>query len=848
MSTTPVDLDALAQQSGAISSTPTASPPPAGGVDLDALAQQSGAISSTTAQPSLMSNLRSSMSELGQQANRAVQGASKSYAQVPATVGKVIQNIPGVGPFLSKHTDLDATTKQYAAEAARPIAPTSGGDTTAATTGAALETMAEWMAGEGELKALTQGERLVKIGQNIKLLEKMPRLAEAIAAHPDVAATLATAARQGTVQGAQTLAHGGTASEAATSAGTAAVLGGALEGGLRGLGSAAEAAAPRTTPIEGADFPTRPDATLNLRPLAGGAPDAATGAVDEALSNMGQRAVARSLNRNLAARAEIEATARPAPVAPAVVTDASRMLPAPEATSPTFTVPPAVTPTDVATAPTFAPTSTQYAGTETVPNPNFQPLGGTAPEVTVPGQSVEDAAQQAGTQVQTVPPRVIEPQVSPDTRTPAQQRLDQVRGIPPEAVTGPATIQQARPPLYRQPEIITPSTMERTGGGNLILTSDGQQMSIARARAQQGQYESIMDDPQIWSELGTRQQRAIQNAHADISGQLRTIDDAAASQQQSFADYAARQQGTIDDYAASQPHFDAPDVADAVANTGSLADASHQLKANNGVFWTKADALSGGRFTELRNQEKALQNALRSEGRTGDRATLAQQLQDNQTAQENLFEQHRTQLSPQEWDMHRAGYQDGMVLGNYDSLIQSHFNGITRADVADNGNLQRVFNPSEGFNQQIENFLNKGTNRAVLERTIGREGILNTKQIGQLFENSDRQAATGDLLDSIGSAIRRHHYGIGGLTGGGLAYGATHSVGAGLGILGGSVLAGTATGTINHVAQRIASDPAFAKSFIYAVRNGVAPRIAGPLLAAAFMRRTPPPQPAPPPQ
>lgn len=769
-----------------------------------------------TQQPTLLSNLKSSLHELGQEFTQAEQGANASFAQVPATVGKAIQNIPGVGPLLSKYTDLDATTARYAAQAAQPIKPTDTGSTTAGTAGAAIETIAEWMVGEGELKALSQGERMVKIGQNVKLLEKMPWLADAIASHPDVAATLATMARQGTVQGAQTLAHGGTAKEALASAGTTAAVGGALEGGLRALGSAAERAAPTVTQIEGADFSTRPGGTeLNLRPLTGGAPDEATGAVDEALSNMGQRAVARSLNRNLAARNAIDAAA------PTAVTDASRMLPAPAGSTPGFTVPPDVEPTDVVGQPTFAPTSTQSAGTETVPNPNFQPLGGQSPEVTVPGQSVEEAAQQAGTQVQAVPPRVIEPQVSPDTRTPAQKRLDQARGIPPRAVTGPETIEQARPELYRQPEIITPATMERTGGGNLILTSDGQQMSIARARAQQGQYENIMSDPTIWGELGTRQRQAIQNAHVDISDQLRSFDD----------------------YAASQPHFDPPNVADAVANTGSLADASHQLKTENGTFWTRANELSNGRFNELRNQEKALQNALRSEGRTGDRATLAQQLQDNQEAQENLFDQHRTQLSPQEWDMHRAGYQDGMVLGNYDSLIQSHFNGITRADVADTGGrLQRVFDPSEGFNQQIENFLNKGTNRAVLERTIGREGILNTKQIGQLFENSDRQAASKTLMQNISSAIRRHHWGVGGLAGGSLAYGASHSLGLGAGILGGAAAAGTVSGTISHVAQRIVSDPAFAKSFIYAVRNGVAPRIAGPLLAAAFMRGTPPPQ------
>jgi hypothetical protein len=727
--------------------------------------------------------INSTWDDIRQGFSNLEQGADTSFAQVPATVGHAIQKIPVVGQWLSQHTDLDPTTARYAAQAARPIQGVGG------FTGAMLETMGEWMIGEGELKALTQGERLTKIGQNVKLLERMPKLAEAIAAHPDMAATIGTAARQATVGGAQALAHGATPTEALESAGTAGVVGGALEGAGRTLANAAEATRPTVTPIEGADFPTRADGTLNMPALSEVKVDPVTGKVDEALSNIGQRAVATSLNRSNAARAAMQAAA------PEVVTDASRMLPAPTDSTPGFPVGAAEEPTPVREGQMVYDPGKQQTGTRTVEGkgPGTFDLPSYSPEL---WDAATEAAAREGTLGATVAPRPIG-----SHREPIVQFRNDVR-----------------------PGTMNPVSETASGPGALILTSDGQASSVGRARAQLTQYESIMNDPPVWNEIGTRQQQAIQDAHADLSEQLRRYDD----------------------YAASQPNFPPHNVADAVTNTDSLGTAAQQIKANYAPFWQKANALSDGEFGRLRDQETALQRALRSEGRTGDRQTLIDQLTDNQQAQSDLFDRFRTQLSPQEWNVYRPGYQEGIVLDNFDNLIQSHFNGITRADVADSGGaLRRVFDPSSSFNQQIENFLNKGTNRQVLQRTIGNDGILNIKQIGQLFENSERQGATKSLLDSIGSSIRRHHYGIGGIAGG-LAYGAGHSLGLGAGLFGGALAAGAVTGTLKYITERLATDPVFLSRFLYAAKNGVAPRIAGPLLASMIIQNRRPTPPTPP--
>jgi hypothetical protein len=407
---------------------------------------------------------------------------------------------------------------------------------------------------------------------------------------------------------------------------------------------------------------------------------------------------------------------------------------------------------------------------------------------------------------------------------PGQFDLARYEGQPPTP-TGEGDLTQRgshREPIYQYRNAVKPgqeadvvTDTPTTGGGPMILTNDGQASSVEKARAQLAQYNRILNDEDSLSEMGVRQHQQLLDAHADLSEQLRRYDN----------------------HAASQPNFPMHDVVSAVRSTDSLADAAQQLKDAHAPFWQKADQLSGGEWTQLREQEKFLEKKIYGPNPTGNLEDIQQQLADNQQKQMDFFDRYRTQLSPQEWETHRSGYQDGIVLSNLHNLVERQFNGITRGEAAARpGQLQRVFKPGAGLNQQLEDFYNKGSNRQVLERTIGKDHMMDLKELGQLFENSERRGAAKSLLDSIGSAIRRHHWGIGGLAGGGLAYGLTHSIGAGAGVLGGAAAAGTVSGTLQYITDRIATDPNFAKSFIYATNNKVAPRIAGPLLASRILQ------------
>ena len=138
----------------------------------------------------------------GGMAGQAALGFAKGGGEaVENTVGKVI---PGQGPT---NDELKSTNMAQ-----------SGGKL--------LETLAEFYAGEGAasyagegvLEGLTETERLRKLIPVMKMLEENPKLLTA-------AKAAWNAARAGAVMGGQTLAHGGTAEEAAKSGAIGAGLG-----------------------------------------------------------------------------------------------------------------------------------------------------------------------------------------------------------------------------------------------------------------------------------------------------------------------------------------------------------------------------------------------------------------------------------------------------------------------------------------------------------------------------------------------------------------------------------------------------------------------------------------------
>ena len=255
MSTTPVNLDALAQQSGAVGTTPA--PPPqqpnldilakqSGAVNLDDLAKQSGAVGTTTpqGQQHWYDTATNELKELNT-------GFTTGLSQTGLTAQKVIGAIPGVGPAFTR-----ATATARAADETRAALPM---NTPGRMAGNAIENIIEFAAGDEALKGASTLMKVEKLAPLASTLKKLP---------PRLLDILANGARQGTVATGQSLAHGNDPTTALATGVLAGGGGAAIEGLLAGAGEVISKIKPSTTEALGETLPVLASQKPGAAPLA----------------------------------------------------------------------------------------------------------------------------------------------------------------------------------------------------------------------------------------------------------------------------------------------------------------------------------------------------------------------------------------------------------------------------------------------------------------------------------------------------------------------------------------------------------------------------------------------------
>jgi hypothetical protein len=173
--------------------------------------------------------------------------------------------------------------------------------------------------------------------------------------------------------------------------------------------------------------------------------------------------------------------------------------------------------------------------------------------------------------------------------------------------------------------------------------------------------------------------------------------------------------------------------------------------------------------------------------------------------------------------------------------MQQKFGGISREleqrGILSGNKRQRVFQPGQNFNQQLDNFYSDGTNREVLQRTIGQDHMDALHDLGLMFNSTDRMEQAQGLTKNILTSIRHHYLGVRGILAGGAGAGmllADQGARA-LGVGSVPMLTGTASGINRYITERLITDPAFLKTFSYAIKNNIPARTAGPLLAARLI-------------
>jgi hypothetical protein len=774
MSTSPVQLDFSKAQPIPDQSTPTPTPTPA--------TPDSGvALDFSKAQP--VKAPYSAMNELG----NIAQGFKTALNQTGDTAMRVVG-----ATGLDRLPGWQQSQQQTSQIASRPL------DTPAAKAGAAIENIIEFAAGDEALKGASM---LTKINE-------LKPFAEALKKSPVLTRIMGNAVRNAAVSGGQTAAHGGDVKDVAESAATGGVLSGVLEGGgelagraYRGAKNAISTYAMEHLPppprqIGGEDFVTNREGKL-IQPSDPLAPNTTSAQAENVMQDIGRKGVARSLARSNAER----------PIGRGTPPNPSRMLPAEASPTSSGITPDIATPGVEGTPPIETVNQPSQEGsriyglTRQVPNPDYTPTG-------------------------------TEPRGTP---TSAEMRKQATGGTAPErSYTGEPTITA---PNYMAIPPEGGGTVERGGGGPMIFTADGTGTSIEKARAAINRYADMLDDP----DLKPRQRQAIQNLHDDLSEQVDRHDRFASGQQDLYRTAAQQRSGLYEDFAASEPNFQPHDIAQAVQNTDGIQSGGKLLMDSHRPFFQKADALTDGDFGLLTKQAKGHTKAIRNPNlTTTDRMARFDDLQEVNDKIMDMFDQHRTKFTPEEWQTAKAGYQDGAAMNELGSFVEAHMGGITKDEAARIPALaqQRNFQPTPSYNKGLEALYQK--RGPILERTIGRDSMDDMKQLGSLFQDPVAQQQTKGLVENVANAIRLHYHGVRGIAsagGGGTALLMGHVLG-GLAGISAPAATGTIAGVKNYVTERIASDPDFARKFIFAVKNNVGPRIAGPLLAHALIAGT----------
>jgi hypothetical protein len=120
--------------------------------------------------------------------------------------------------------------------------------------GGGIESILEFMYGEGELKAVGLGSKALNVAKTSEKFSEMARVAKFLEEHPKLASLVGNSIRTGTVGGAQAAVHGGSTGDVLTAAGTGALSSAATEG----LGALAKLAKPGTQEIAGETLQTAP--------------------------------------------------------------------------------------------------------------------------------------------------------------------------------------------------------------------------------------------------------------------------------------------------------------------------------------------------------------------------------------------------------------------------------------------------------------------------------------------------------------------------------------------------------------------------------------------------------------
>lgn len=352
------------------------------------------------------------------------------------------------------------------------------------------------------------------------------------------------------------------------------------------------------------------------------------------------------------------------------------------------------------------------------------------------------------------------------------------------------TTEQVRPTTQRQ------AKGETVGGGGALETTDP-----AQAENWLRQIEEIQESP-IHKTLSQGQQDAIEEQRKNLSDQLGLYHASPYSQRLGPVDPAA-----------------------AVDQVRTWGDAADQIQAAVKPVYATLDQASNGDFVKLNGQAKQALKVMRSATSVEAYDAAEQRYREASGGIDDLITRHAGDVNREDYQAAKLAWRASSRMNELHAVFERMMNGITSEE-----SEQGFTRTMTGRTKQLQNYLDKGENRAQIEELIGKDGITNLKQITELLAKPGSTRSTADVLRNTVKELGRHTM----FGGGGGAIGGAIAQHFGLPAYEGAITGVALTEAMREVMRQAAINPRVGQLVDYAARNGVDPKVYAPLIARAI--------------
>jgi hypothetical protein len=188
---------------------------------------------------------------------------------------------------------------------------------------------------------------------------------------------------------------------------------------------------------------------------------------------------------------------------------------------------------------------------------------------------------------------------------------------------------------------------------------------------------------------------------------------------------------------AGQPNFSPVDARAIAAKVDNMGEGADQVHAVVKPVYQKLDELSEGRFGTLREQQKRTIKQMYSAASEDAFDKAAESNADATRKIQDIFDQNRVNIRPQEYSAAQQGYATEMRMREIHEAVEGSFNRSAPADIAAKLGQERTIDGNK-LTDNINRLISKGkpeeaNARAAVEQVIGKDGLENYYRMGDLF-------------------------------------------------------------------------------------------------------------------